>query len=117
MLYNKTMNSSAILTKLKSILKPYESGLHVKTDDDTTYYLEYKPDNATSKPEMFAAVMVKKNYVSMYYMPVYNHPELLSGISQTLKKHMQGKSCFNFVDENDRAIEELDKLVKQTAEI
>lgn len=105
------MNSEAIFAKLKTLLKPYETSTDLKTDSDTTYYLDYKQPNAAGKPEMFAAIMVKKNYVSMYYMPVYNNPALLAGISPELKKHMQGKSCFNFTDENDPIIDELSKLI------
>ena len=29
-------------------------------------------------------------------MPVYMYPELLDGLPESLKKRVQGKSCFNF---------------------
>ncbi len=44
----------------------------------------------------FGAAVIKKNYVSFHLMPVYVHPDLLEGISDGLRKRMQGKSCFNF---------------------
>jgi hypothetical protein len=48
------------------------------------------------RPLFFGAVQVKKNYVSCYLRPVYADPTLLARISDSLKKRMQGKSCFNF---------------------
>lgn len=100
---------------MKSLLLPYEARTDVVTDNDTTYYLNYKAKD-TAKTEMFASIMVKKNYVSLYYMPVYYSPELLKGISPVLKKRMQGKSCFNMTDENDPSIDELRQLITHTAE-
>jgi hypothetical protein len=111
------MDSEAVFAKLKSILKPYELNFDKMTDNDNTYYLEYKQKDLTAKPTMFAAVMIKKNYISLYYMPVYYRPELLVDISPSLKKHMQGKSCFNFTDENDQSIDELSLLISQTAKL
>lgn len=108
------MNQALVFEALKSILKPYEIGMHVKTDDEKTYYLEYK-SQGDAKPEMFAAVMIQKRYVSLYYMPIYRSPELLADISPTLRAHMQGKSCFNFTDSSDSAIQELAELIKRTA--
>jgi hypothetical protein len=46
-------------------------------------------------------------------MPVYMHPDLLKGISPELKKHMQGKSCFNFKTVEKSLFDELKTLVKQ----
>lgn len=109
------MNATLVFQKMKSALTPYESKMELVTDNETTYYLNYPSEGKDAKPEMFAAVMVKKNYVSMYYMPVYNQPDLLDGISPELKKRMQGKSCFNFTDENDPAIDELKLLIERSA--
>jgi len=109
------MNSSTIFNKLKDLIQPYETPNLVTTNNEKTYHLDYKLENPTAKPEMFAAVMIKKNYVSMYYMPVYNKPELLTNISPELRKRMHGKSCFNFTDENDESIIELSKLIEKTA--
>lgn len=98
---------------LKSIFEPYIDDLAVKTDDDRTLYLE--KSGGTAKPEMFGAVMVKKNYVSFHYMPVYLAPDYLDGVSADLRKRMQGKSCFNFTRADDPTISELRSLVERTA--
>jgi hypothetical protein len=56
-------------------------------------------------------VQIKKGYVSAHMMPVYAHPELLDGISETLRKRMQGKSCFNFKVEDPALFAELGALL------
>ena len=43
-------------------------------------------------------------------MPVYVHPELLEGISDGLRKRMQGKSCFNFKAVGEAMLAELRQL-------
>jgi hypothetical protein len=48
------------------------------------------------KPLFFGAVQTNKSYVSYHLMPVYVNADLLDGISGSLQKRMQGKSCFNF---------------------
>jgi len=46
-------------------------------------------------------------------MPVYMYPDLLKGVSLALKKHMQGKSCFNFKKVEPELLKELTALSKQ----
>ena len=46
----------------------------------------------------FGSVLIQKNYVSFYLFPLYTHPELEKNISADLKRHKQGKSCFNFTE-------------------
>src|SRR5690606_27210837 len=84
-----------VFESLKTILKPYAKELTVKTDKPDLYYLDAAYSEKWKKELFFAAAQVKKNYVSFYLMPVYMYPDLLKKISPELKKHMQGKSCFN----------------------
>jgi hypothetical protein len=49
-------------------------------------------------------------------MPVYIYPELLKDISTELKKHMQGKSCFNFKKVEPALFDELAALTRKGAE-
>jgi len=48
-------------------------------------------------------------------MSVYACPQLLKGMSPELKKRMQGKSCFNFKEVDEKLFKELDKLTKAGA--
>ena len=49
-------------------------------------------------------------FPSFHLFPIYVFPELLDGISPELKKHMQGKSCFNFKTMDETLFAELAAL-------
>lgn len=102
-----------IFEALKSILKPYAKKLTVKTDTGDMFYLDAAHSEKWKKEIFFGSAQVKKNYVSFYLMPVYMYPDLLKNTSPELKKHMQGKSCFNFKKVEEPLFEELSQLTKQ----
>ena len=102
-----------IFEKLKAILKPHAKKLIVKVDSPAAYSLDGPHSEKWKKELFFGSVQVKKNYVSFYLMPVYMYPDLLKKISPELKKHMQGKSCFNFKTVEKSLFEELSQLTKQ----
>jgi hypothetical protein len=60
--------------------------------------------------ECFAGVKLGKRYVSYYLMGIYRDPSLLDGLSEALRKRMQGKSCFNFSKIDEELFHELDLL-------
>lgn len=106
-----------VFEQLKKILVPFaRSGLTVKTDTADTYYLDGPYSKKWQKDLFFGSAQIKKNYVSFYLMPVYMYPELLSDISPELKKHMQGKSCFNFKKVEPELFQELEALTRKGAE-
>ena len=88
----------AVFAGLQKILKPYERHLSVVRYKPEFYYLETVLPCYKGKPVLFGAARLGKNYVSYYLMPVYMNRELQRRISPELKKHMQGKSCFNFTE-------------------
>ena len=103
-----------VFEKLKSILKPYEKALTVKADSVNTFYLDGPYSEKWKKELFFGSAQIKKNYVSFYLMPVYMYPDLLKDISPELKKHMQGKSCFNFKKVEPELFQELSDLAKKS---
>ena len=105
-----------VFEQLKNILKPHSKNLTVKTDTADTYYLDGPYSEKWKKELFFGSATIKKNYVSFYLMPVYMYPELLKDISPELKKHMQGKSCFNFKKVEADLFHELAELTKKGAE-
>lgn len=105
-----------VFEKLKSILKPFAKGLTVTADTPEAYSLDGPHSEKYKKVIFFGAAQIKKNYVSFYLMPVYMYPELLKGISPELKKHMQGKSCFNFKKVEPELFEELASLTRKSVE-
>jgi len=105
-----------VFEQLKSILKPYEKGLTLKADSRDTYYLDGPYSEKWKKELFFGSAQIKKNYVSFYLMPVYMYPDLLEDVSPELKRHMQGKSCFNFKKVEPELFQELADLAKKSYE-
>lgn len=106
-----------VFEKLKSILEPYSSKLIVKKDTSEGFSLDGAYSKKWKKELFFGAAQIKKNYVSFYLMPVYMCPGMLKNISPELKKHMQGKSCFNFKSIDKSLFDELAQLTKQGFEL
>ena len=104
-----------VFSTLKNILAAHEADFHVKRNEADNYYLETIKADGT--PEMFAAVQIKKSYVSFHLFPVYLDPSFLDGISDSLRKRMQGKSCFNFGPKHVIPVEELTALVSKCADM
>jgi hypothetical protein len=98
---------------LRDILQRHEKGMTVLADKPGDYQLgaAHQTDR-TGRPLWAAAVQIKKNYVSYHLMPVYASPELLTAISPSLKKRMQGKACFNFTTIDAAQVKELSALTK-----
>jgi hypothetical protein len=103
----------AIFDRLRAMLVTYAPTLNATDDLAGIYSLETDYSEKWKKPLFFGSVVVRKNYVSFYLMPVYMYPDLLEEISPALKKHMQGKSCFNFKQVDEALLAELDKLVNR----
>lgn len=95
---------------LKRLFAPYESRLHVTADSREKYYLETKSRSYNGRPLFFGAAVLGRSYVSFHLMPLYWDASLLKGMSAELKKHMQGKSCFNFTAPEPVLFRELAKL-------
>ncbi len=78
-------------------------------------YYQTLPNNPVTKSceGYFGCIHLKKSYVSFYLMPVYVNSELLEGISQTLKKRMQRKSCFILKKIDKALFEELQERTEK----
>ena len=96
--------------KLREIFKPYVRKLVVVHDTETNYYLDTNYVMKNKHRLFFGGVRVGKAYVSFHLMPVYASPDLLERMSPELKKHMQGKSCFNFKKVDEKLFKELSGL-------
>lgn len=105
-----------VFEQLRNILKPYAERLALKADTADSYYLDGPYSEKWKKELFFGSAQIKKNYVSFYLMPVYMYPDLLNGLSPELKKHMQGKSCFNFRRVEPELFKELSELTEKSAE-
>jgi hypothetical protein len=103
----------SVFKHLKAVLKPFEARLILTADEPDVYSLSTPYSKMYRKEFFVAGVQIRKNYVSYHFMPVYIFPSLLDGISPELKKHMQGKSCFNFNKVDIELFRELSQFTKR----
>jgi len=103
---------AAVYASLRAILEPYEPQLVVLSASEKGYSLYTSHIMKNGQPMFFGAVQLHKNYVSYYLMPVYVCPKLQEGMSQALRKRMQGKSCFNFKHIDTDLFAELAELTR-----
>ena len=100
--------------RLRRILTPYARHFAVHADTPTSYYLYSKASKTRSgSPIAFGGVEIRKNYVSFHLIPVYANPTLRDALSPSLRKRMQGKSCFNFTAVDAEHLEELEAVTKK----
>lgn len=104
-----------LFAALRALLAAHQDRLTVVHDSAAHYYANCRRLDAKGKPVFFGAVKVSGKKNAFHLMPVYEHPELLEGISPALKKQMQGKSCFNFTRLDTGLLQELQQLVEQGA--
>jgi hypothetical protein len=102
-----------IYHRLKELMMKYESPLTAKIDNEGRYDLwsikDVVIDNRKKKEVYFAGLMIHKDYVGFYYMPIYSDVDIKGVFGQELLKRLKGKSCFH--------IKKLDEvLVKQIVE-
>jgi hypothetical protein len=108
-------NFEKIFTRLRAIFQPYVRKMDVAHDSQTYYLLNTRYVMKNKQPLCFGGVRLGKAYVSFYLMSVYASPDLLQGMSPELKKRMQGKSCFNFKEVDEKLFKELARLTKAGA--
>ena len=104
-----------VFARLKMMLQPYVKKMDVATDDQSCYMLNTRHIMKNKQPLCFGGVQLGKAYVSFYLMSVYASPDLLKSMSPELKKRMQGKSCFNFKEVDEKLFKELAQLTRAGA--
>ena len=104
-----------VFARLKKIFKPYAKKMDAAYDTKAYYLLNTRHIMKNKQPLCFGGVRLGKNYVSFYLMSVYACPDLLKSMSPELKKRLQGKSCFNFKEVDEKLFKELAKLTKAGA--
>lgn len=110
---NSGTDFGAVFDRLRAILEPYGSLMHVTGDSAEGFGIDMAPEGERDPTSWFAGVRMGKAYVSYYLMPVYVEPSLIDDISPELRRRMQGKSCFNFRSVDDRLFAELADLTRR----
>lgn len=115
-----TSEFETVFDRLRTLLRKHAQGSLVVSDDRADRFcLEGKVGPATvkirggklkAKTMPVAWVQIGKAYVSYHHMAFYGSAALHKAMSPALKKHMQGKTCFNFKVVDEPLFEELDVL-------
>jgi hypothetical protein len=107
---------AAIFQRLRASFVAYEAQCVVLHDEPHRYYLGTHEVRAKDGYRTwFGGVEIKKTYVSAHVIPVYVYPELLVSAPESLRKRMQGKSCFNFAREEEALFAQFDALLQAGA--
>ena len=97
---------------LKTIIESYEEVMDVTKDEDSLYYVNWPELAKNGKPYFFASTVFRSKSVAFHFMPIYEYPTLLDGVSEELKKKLKGKSCFHFTKPDPVLLAELANLVE-----
>lgn len=100
-----------LFNALRGILLRHRDALQVVHDDADHFYANTRKADAKGKAQFLGAVKVSGRRHAFHFMPVYDFPDLLEGISPALKKRMPGKSCLHFEAGEPALLAELQALV------
>jgi hypothetical protein len=85
-----------------------------------TYQVPLKrcPDTYNGQPLCYVAIAAQKNYLSLYLMTVYGHPEkqkqLKAGFARAGKKLDMGKACIRFRTLDDLPLQTIADIIAST---
>ncbi len=104
----KTNRFAQTFAALRAILEPHAKRMTVTVDEPGHYQLASPTmTDRVGRPLFCASVEINRNYVSYHLVPVYTDKALRESLSASLKKRMQGKSCFNFTTVEPGQLKEL----------
>jgi hypothetical protein len=88
----------AVFNALYPLLKRYVPPLVATIDKEDHYELwSKKPAVVLGRKRdqtFFASIVIRRDYVGLYYMPVYTDTDLRALFAPELLKLLKGKSCF-----------------------
>ena len=88
-----------IFASLKELLQAYRPPLVASVEDvkrfDLVSIKDLVIEGRKRKEVYFASIIIQKDYVGLYYMPVYSDPEMKTLFQPQLLALLKGKSCFH----------------------
>jgi hypothetical protein len=105
-----TAEFEAVEARLWVILAPYRDRL----EDGSVYGLATVKRPGANAHQFFAGVRVTAKHVSFHLMPIYADPGLLDGVSPALRKHLKGRTTFNFTALDEELFSELEALTARS---
>jgi len=109
-------NLQAIFGTLKPLLKAYQPPMVPKTDTESYFDLwSLKPvvlEGRKRKEIFFAGLIIQKDYVGFYFMPIYAETDLKTVFKQELLRLLKGKSCFHIKKLDDELLRQIEAALK-----
>ena len=105
-----TVGFDGLEARLWAILAPYRDRL----EEGSVYGLVTLRRPGARAHDFFAGVRVAPKHVAFHLMPIYTDPALLEGLSPALRKHLKGKTTFNFTAIDERSFTELEGLTARS---
>jgi len=94
-----TADLTATFSTVRSLLKRYQPPLVATVNRATRYELWSQREVVIAGRKrtavFFASVIVQKEFVGFYFMPVYAETKLKSVFKPELLQRLKGKSCFH----------------------
>ena len=88
-----------IFQRMRQKISKYAPPFEIRIDEERRYELwsvkELVIEGRKRKEVFFAALIIQKDYVGFYFMPVYAEAELAQVFGADLRKRLKGKSCFH----------------------
>ena len=104
---------AALETRLQGLLDPYRARL----EPVEVYGQPFLRRPGATKHEWFAGVNRGKGVVRLSLLPMYEHPEVLDGLSPALLKRKTGASVFSFATIDEAQLGELGGLLGRAAAV
>ena len=101
---------TTIEARLWAILDPYRDRL----EPNDIYGMPTLRWPGAKAHDFFAGVRIAPRHVAYHLMPVHSDPQLLEGVSDTLRKRLKGATTFNFTDEEEELFAELEALTARS---
>ena len=112
-----TPDLPAIFQQLRPLLARYQPLLASKHDDDRYYDLwsfKYLVIEGRKRKEVFfAGLIIQKDYVGFYFMPVYTDSEVKDFFQPELLRCLKGKSCFHIKKLDAELLAQIDEALQR----
>lgn len=102
-----------VFAQLRPLLTKHADSLVVICDEPGDVQLETKRSGPSGTRMAFGTLKTRADKISLLFMPVYSHPDLLDGLSDELRGRMVGRSAFTFTPDtvSPALLDELSALV------
>jgi len=112
---------SSMFAQIKPLMSSYQPPLVARHDEPGYYDLwsikSLVIEGRKRKEVYFAGLIIQKDYVGFYFMPVYADPEVKAFFAPQLLKLLKGKSCFHIKKLDGDLLTQLEDALRKGFEL